>query len=77
MEKMDLPIKRTKYWTDNKIVLHYLNNAKRPLQTYVVNRVEEVRANSQPERWNHVPGFLNPADDVLRGLTPLELNLNH
>ena len=72
MEKMDLPIKRTKYWTDKKIELHYLKNAKCSLQTYVANRVEEIRANYQ-----HVPGFLKQADDVLRGLTPLELNLNY
>jgi len=77
MEKKDLPIKWTKYWTVNKIVLHCLNNAKRSFQTYVGNRVEEIRENSQLERWNHEPGFLNPADDVLRGLTPLQLNLNH
>lgn len=77
MVKMDLAIKRTKYWTDKKIVLHYLKNAKCPLETYVDNRVEEIRANSQPDRWNHVPGFLKQADDVLRDLTPLELNLNH
>ena len=48
MEKMDLPIKRTKYWTDKKIELHYLKNAKCPLQTYVANRVQEIRANYQP-----------------------------
>ena len=70
MEKMDLPIKCTKYWTDNKMVLHYLKNAKRPFKTYVANRVEEKRDNSQPERWNHEAGFLNPADNVLHGLTP-------
>ena len=69
---MDLPIKRTKYWTDKKIVLHYLKNAKCLLQTYVANRVEEIRANSQ-----HVPGFLKQADDVLRSFTSLELNLNY
>ena len=70
MEKMDLPIKCTKYWTDNEIVLHYLKNAKRPFKTYVANSVEEIRDNSQPERWNHEAGFLNPADNVLHGLTP-------
>ena len=77
MEKMDLPSKCTKYWTDNEIVFHYLTNPKRRFQSYVANYAEEIRENSQPERWNHVPGFLNPADDVLRGLTPLRLNLNH
>ena len=77
MEKMDLPIKCTKQWTDNEIVLHYLKNAKCPFRTNIANCVENIRENSQRDRWNHMPGFPTPADDVSRGLTPLELNLNH
>ena len=77
MEKMDLPIKCTKQWTDNEIVLHYLKKCKMSLLTNIANCVEDIRENSQRDRWNHMPGFLTPADDVSSGLTPLELNLNH
>lgn len=52
-------------------------NEKRPFQTYVANRVEEIRGNSKPDEWNHVPGYLNPAHDVLWGLNLSELSLNH
>jgi len=76
-EELDLCIQDTKYWTDSEIVLHYLKNEKRRFQTCVANRVEEIRGNSRPDDWNHVPGSLNPADDVSRGLNPLELTLNH
>ena len=76
-EELDLPIQSTKFWTDSEIVLHYLKNERRRFQTYVANRVEEIRGNSQPDDWNHVPGVLNPADDASRGLNPSELNLDH
>ncbi|PFX12233.1 hypothetical protein AWC38_SpisGene23847 [Stylophora pistillata] len=76
-EELDLCIRETKYWTDSEIVLHYLRNEKRRFQTYVANRVEEIRENSKPDDWNHVPGTLNPADDVSRGLNPSQLSSNH
>lgn len=75
-DELDLPIQQTKYWTDSEIVLHYLKNEKRRFQTYVANRVEEIRENSHPNDWNHVPGALNPADDVSRGLNPSDLKLD-
>jgi len=76
-EELDLNIQSTTYWTDSEIVLHYLKNEKRRFQTFVVNRVEEIRENSRPEEWKHVPGILNPADDASRGINPSELVLNH
>ncbi|XP_068713019.1 uncharacterized protein [Montipora foliosa] len=75
-EEIDLCIQDTKYWTDSEIVLHYLKNEKRRFQTYVANRVHEIRGNSNPDEWNHVPGSLNPEHDVSRGLNPSELSLN-
>lgn len=81
-EELDLCIQDTKYWTDSEIVLHYVffsyvKNEKRRFQIYVANRVQEIRGNSKPDEWNHVPAFLNPADDVSRGLSPSELSVNH
>lgn len=76
-EELDLCIQDTRYWTNSEIVLHYLKNERHQLQTYVANQVEEIRGNSKPDEWNHVPGSLNPADDVSWGLNPSELSLNH
>ena len=41
------------------MVLHYLKNDKSRFQTYSANRVKEIRENSLPKEWNHVPGSLN------------------
>lgn len=30
--------------------------------------MEEIRANSKPDEWSHVPSSLSPADDVSHGL---------
>ena len=76
-EELDLNIQSTTYWTDSEIVLHYLKNEKRRFQTFVGNRVEEIRKNSHSTEWNHVPGTLNPADDASRGINPSELTRNH
>jgi len=56
-------------WTDSKIVLHYLRNEKRRLQTFVANRVEEIKEHTFAEDWHHVPGSLNPADYVSQGMS--------
>ena len=76
-EELDLNIQSTTYWTDSEIVLHYLKNEKLRFQTFVANRVKEIRENSCLTEWNHVPGTLNPADDASRGINPSELTRNH
>ena len=72
--KLDLDIEITRYWTDSAIVLHYLSNSKLRLQTFVANRVQEIKENSSVEEWSHVPGVLNPADDVSRWYAPQQLS---
>ena len=63
-EELELNIDRTFLWTNCEIVLHYLKNEKRRLQTFVANRGEEINEHSPVHDWNHVPGTLNPADCV-------------
>lgn len=76
-EELDLPIQESRYWTDSEIVLHYLKNRTRRFQTFVANRIEEIKENSLLEEWSHVPGTLNPADDASRGKDPSELTPDH
>ena len=76
-EELELNIFRTYLWTDSEIVLHYLRNEKRRLQTFVANRVEEIKEHTLVEDWHHVPGPLNPAVYVSRGMSPSSLTADH
>ena len=50
------------------ITLNYVLNGSRRFQTYVANRVGEIRDLTNVGQWRGCPGKLNPADDVSRGL---------
>ena len=56
------------FWTDLMIVLNYIRNERRCFQTYVANRVTEIRELNFPRQWRHCPDAINPADDASRGL---------
>ena len=49
-------------------VLNYIRNEIRRFQTYVANRVTEIRELTFPHQWRHCPDAINPADDASRGL---------
>ena len=70
-EELELNISRTYLWTDSEIVLHYLTNEKRRLQTFVDNRLEEIKEHTFVEDWHH------PADYVSRGMSPSSLTADH
>lgn len=69
-EELELNIDRTFLWTDSEIVLQYLSNEQRRLQTFVANRVEEIKEHSPLHYWKHVARTLNPADCV-KGIDPI------
>ena len=44
------------FWTDSEVVLGYINNDCRRFQTFVANRVAEIRdTTTTPSQWRHVP----------------------
>lgn len=57
------------FWTDSLTVLKYINNDEARYQRFVSNRVSFIRENSQQNQWKFVPGDLNPADHISRGVT--------
>ncbi len=61
------------FWTDSRVVLGYINNEARRFHTFVANRVQKIRHDSDPNRWFHVPTGENPADYTSRGKTVEEL----
>ena len=58
------------------ITLNCIHNESRRLQTYVANRVWEIRDLTAAEQWRHCPGKVNPADDANRGLEMQEFLKN-
>ena len=67
-QELDLPVKATVFWTDSRITLFWIGSESKRFQTFVANRVNEIREQTTPEQWRHCPGSLNPADDCSRGL---------
>ena len=54
-------------------VLCWLRNEVRKFQSFVANRVAEIREATEPSQWQHCPGSRNPADLPTRGVTAEEL----
>ena len=77
VQEMDLPIERIKYWSDSTLTLQYIKNTKHRLKVFVANRVSEILETSDADQWSHVPGNINPADLLTRGVSdPVKLMTN-
>ena len=68
-----IPLREVHFWCDAMDVLCWLRNEVRRFQTFVANRVAEIRESTDPEQWQHCPGSLNSADLPTRGLPAAEL----
>ena len=66
-------ITRQYLWSDSKVVVAWLNNSPHMWQTFVANRVAEIKDVTDIADWRHVKGEENPVDLVSRGLLPQEL----
>ncbi|XP_074649031.1 uncharacterized protein LOC141904344 [Tubulanus polymorphus] len=66
----------TVYWSDSLIVLGYITNESRRFHVFIANRIAEIRDESKPDQWHHIPGCMNPADVCSRGSSASELVAN-
>lgn len=60
-------MKSTHFWTDSMIVLHWINGTSKR-ESFVENRVAEIRAKTRMGSWSFVQGEDNPADLITRGI---------
>ena len=54
------------FWTDSKVVIGYIKNDARRFKTFVANRVQRIRDNTDVQQWCYVPTGENPADSASR-----------
>nr|XP_029709443.1 uncharacterized protein LOC115255457 [Aedes albopictus] len=61
------------FWSDSTTVIQWLRSSPGRWKTFVANRVSQIQAATPFDKWNHVAGADNPADDISRGLDPSDL----
>ncbi|MEG0455778.1 MAG: A17 family peptidase, partial [Bacteroides sp.] len=59
---------KTFFWTDSRIVLHYINNTTSRFTTFVANRLATIHRYSSPKQWLHVKSAANYGDFASRGI---------
>ncbi|GAB0086366.1 hypothetical protein DMENIID0001_004160 [Sergentomyia squamirostris] len=64
-------------WTDSKVVLGQINATLEKYDVFVSHRISEIQQLTDKGNWRHVPGVMNPADIVSRGVGPESLSDNH
>ena len=42
------------FWTDSKVVLGYINNDAKRFHTFVANRVQVIRSNTDTKEWRYI-----------------------
>ena len=77
LDELTYEISKITFWSDSQTTLQYIKNETKRFQTYVANRVTEIREVTSPDQWRHCPGRVNPADDASRGLNPQKLSSQH
>ena len=75
-EELKIKINCFYFWTDSMSTLQYINNEKKQLQRFVANRVAYIRDKTDVKDWNFVPGKINPADMLSRGVSNVQKFIN-
>ena len=68
VHEIDLPIQEVRFWTDSELSLQYITNKTQRFHVYIANRKSEINEHTENGQWRHVPGKLNPADLLSRGV---------
>ena len=77
VDELSYKISKDTFWSDSQTTLQYIKNESKRFQTYVANRVAEIREVTSPDQSRHCPGKVNHADDASRGLKPRKLSCQH
>ena len=74
IRETDQPVERVRFWSDSTLTLQYITNTTHRPKSYVANRQTEINEATDSSDWGHVPGEINPADLLTRGVSdPVQL----
>ena len=73
VEQCRFNFEKTVLFLDSKIVLAWICSEARSFKPFVSVRVGEIQSNTDPAQWRHIPGELNVAYDVSRGIPATSL----
>ena len=65
---MGRKFERTVMWTDSTGVLKEIFDTTTPLKGFTGNRISRIQDETTTEEWRFVPGSINPADLITRGI---------
>ncbi|XP_042069251.1 uncharacterized protein LOC121812105 [Haplochromis burtoni] len=71
--ELTLDIKRIVLWSDSTTVLTWLRSQSCHFKVFVGTRVAEIQELTHSHTWRYVDSAQNPADDITRGKSLLEL----
>ncbi|XP_075343516.1 uncharacterized protein LOC142401954 [Odontesthes bonariensis] len=72
--ELSLDIKRTVLWSDSTTVLTWLSSESCRFKIFVGTRIAEIQELTHLHSWRYVDSAQNPADDITRGKSLLELS---
>ena len=67
-EEFKVKPETVQFWSNSKIVLHWLRSDSMCLKAFVGVRIAEIQSNWDQTNWRYVPTDQNPANDLSRGL---------
>ena len=53
-EELDIDITSGLFWTDNQVVLGYINNESRRFIVFVANRAQFIRDHTDVQQWHNM-----------------------
>lgn len=68
-----LPIRQTFLWSDSTTVLEWLQSDSCQYKVFVETSVSEIQELTDRQAWRYIDSSNNPADDITRGKSLLEL----